>query len=125
MNTPSTILKATGMSFVIFWAILLTEKGFQIDMLPFMILSSVPIALCCMLTICLTVAPFFWWKSELKSLTKVFETYFSFYAITLFGICSYALITSNFRISPVAFISSAFITLLKSWSWLIQTPKTK
>ncbi len=125
MDTPLAILKATCMSFVIFWTILLTEERFIIDILPYMFLSVIPIALCCMLTICLTIAPFFWSKNENTSLKKVYNTYFPFYAIALFGICTYMLTTSNFKIFPVAFISSAFFTLLKSWHWLAQIPKTK
>lgn len=125
MDTPLTLLKSTGMSFLIFWGIILTEDRMPIDTAPYIFLSIIPIFLCCMTTICLTVAPFFWSKKKNSSLQEVYSTYFPFYAIVLFTMCVYGLIVSSFEIHILAFIASAFFTLLRSWSWLAHPSKTK
>lgn len=124
MNTPLTLVKATGLSFVIFWGIILTEETFRLNTLPYIILSIIPVGICCTLTICLTVLPFYWSKNEGTTFKTVYNTYFPFYAIALFGICIYTHIRSNFQIFPVAFIAAAFFTLLKSWIWIISPIKT-
>lgn len=123
MNTTLTVVKATGMSFMIFWIILFTEEIFHWNTMPYIFLSVIPIGLCCTLTICLTIAPFYWAKNSETDLNTVYSTYFPFYTIVLSGICISVLITSNFNTSSVAFITSAFFTLLKSWSWIIKPSK--
>ena len=125
MNTSLTILKATGLSFIIFWAIIFSEEKFMLDMFPYVFLSFIPIGFCCLIVICLTICPFFWAKNESKDSDTILKTYFPFYTIILFTLCSYGLITSNLNIFSVAFIISAFITLLKSWTWLAKSPKNK
>ncbi|GEM_PF-3322698 len=125
MDTPSTLLKSTILSFVIFWSVILTEKEIPLDAIPYMFLSLIPIFLCCMFTICLTVAPFYWSKNEKTAFKTIYNNCFPFYAIALFGVCSLVLITSNFEMSIVAFTASAFFTLLKSWTWIIKPSKTE
>lgn len=123
MNIPLTIIKATGFSAIIFWSIIFT-KSFDSDMLLFVLLSVIPISICCALTICLTIAPFYWSKKEGTDLKTINNRYFPFYAIVLFSLCAYGIIESDFNIYPLAFITSAFFTALKSWSWIIEPEKT-
>ncbi|MGC6430059.1 MAG: hypothetical protein ACON5F_03360 [Jejuia sp.] len=125
MDTPSTLLKSTALSFVIFWSIILTEIELPLDAIPYMFLSLIPIFLCCMFTICLTIAPFYWAKNEKTAFKTIYNNCFPFYAVALFGVCFLVILTSNFDTTIVAFISSAFFTLLKSWSWIIKSPKTE
>ncbi|PWH81795.1 hypothetical protein DIS18_14045 [Algibacter marinivivus] len=125
MNTPLTILKATGLSFIIFWAIIFSKEKFTLDMFPYVFLSLIPIGLCCLVVICLTICPFFWANNKSKNIDTVLKTYFPFYAIILFALCGYGFITSNLDTFSVAFISSAFFTLLKSWTWLAKSHKNK
>jgi len=124
MNIPKTILKATGASTVIFWAIILTGY-FRVDMLVLIPLSMIPISICCAVTICLSIAPFYWSKNEYTSLQTIHNRYFPFYAIVLFGVCAFGVLLSNFDVYALAFIASAFFTTLKSWSWLTELEKTK
>lgn len=125
MDTSLTLIKATGMSFIIFWSILFSEDHFYLEALPYVILSIIPVALCCVILICLTIAPFFWSKKETTSYREIYCTYFPFYTIALFGISIYALIASKFDNPVIAFTASAFLTLLKSWSWIIKPLKKK
>ncbi|SFZ92712.1 hypothetical protein SAMN05428642_102911 [Flaviramulus basaltis] len=124
MNVPITIIKATGLSLIIFWTIAITED-FSLDMIPLVLLSVIPISICCSLTICLTIAPFFWSKKGKRNLETVYNSYFPFYAIALFGLCVFSTIESNFNTYGIAFNTSAFFTALKTWSWLAEPKKIK
>lgn len=124
MNIPKTIMKATGLSTVIFWTIILTAN-YSLDMLLFIPLSMIPISICCAITIYFTIAPFYWLKNEFTSLKTIHNSYFPFYAMTLFGLCIFGVLKSNFDVYALAFIGSAFFTALKSWSWLTELEKTK
>lgn len=123
MNIPLTIIKATGLSAIIFWSVIFTET-FESEMFLFVLLSVIPISICCALTICLTIAPFYWSKKEDTNLKSTYDRYFPFYAIVLFSLCAYAIIGSDFDVYIMAFITSAFFTALKSWSWIIEPEKT-
>ncbi|GAB1857536.1 hypothetical protein MHTCC0001_23720 [Flavobacteriaceae bacterium MHTCC 0001] len=122
MDTPMTLVKASFTAFAIFWAILLTEKTlYGTNFAEVMLLSIIPVAICCAVTICLTIAPFFWVKNE-KTEFKVYrKVYFPYYAITLATICTSMIVCSNFNIFMIAFTLSAFFTLLKSWGWIIKS----
>lgn len=122
MNIPLTIIKATGLSMFIFWVIILSKTTNE-DLSLFILLSIIPISICCALTICLTIAPFFWSKKESTSLETIYNNYFPFYAIALFGLCFFCVLGSNFDIYVLAFFTSAFVTSLKSWSWIIEPEK--
>ncbi|WP_396601765.1 hypothetical protein [Algibacter sp. R77976] len=124
LNIPTTIVKASGLSAIIFWLII-SSKHFEPEMLLLVLLSMIPISICCALTICLTIAPFYWSKKEGTNLKNVRGRYFPYYAITLFSLCTFAIIGSEFDVYVMAFITSAFFTALKSWSWIIEPVKTK
>lgn len=119
LNTSTTIIKATGLSGVIFWAIIFTDY-FNSEMFLFVLLSVIPVSICCSLTICLTIAPFYWLKQKHKSYKHIYKTYLPYYAIILFGLCIYLIVFSNFELFFIAFVTAAFFTTLKSWSWLIE-----
>ena len=123
LNIPSTIIRASGLAAIIFWAIIFT-KEFSSDMFVFVLLSMIPISICCSLTICLTIAPFFWSKKESTSINSIYNKYFPYYAITVFIICFYYCLASQFETYVVAFFTAAFFTLLKSWIWIIEPEKT-
>ncbi|MFI1743637.1 hypothetical protein [Thalassobellus sediminis] len=122
MNISSTIMKASGLSMLLFWTITLS-KPTSVDVSLFILLSIIPISICCALTICLTIAPFFWSKKKSTTFKTIYKRYFPFYTIGLFSLCLYGIIESNFNIYALAFFASAFFTSLKSWNWLIK-PKT-
>lgn len=122
MDIPITIIKATGLSSIIFWSIIFTEV-FNTDMFLFVIVSFIPIIICCALTIWLTIAPFFWLKKAGTNLKTIRNRYFPFYSIMLFALSAFASIGSEFDIYVMAFVISAFFTALKSWSWIIESDK--
>lgn len=124
MDIPTTIVKATGLSSIIFWSIIFTET-FNPDMFLFVIVSFIPISITCALTIYLTIAPFFLFKKSSTNLKTIRKMYFPFYSITLFGLCAFVSISSEFDIYVMAFIISAFFTALKSWYWIIEYDKKK
>ncbi len=121
MNIPLTLVKATGLSAILFWAIIFTNKFNYIDTIPFVFLSLIPISICCALVICLTIAPFYWSKHEDTRYKTVYNTYFPFYAIIIFSLCLFGSIQADFDTHLTAFFASAFITTSKSWEWLAKT----
>ncbi|ULC59014.1 hypothetical protein MBM09_13995 [Flaviramulus sp. BrNp1-15] len=106
-------MKSTLLATIIFWLIIFTEN-FESDMIPFILLSIIPISICCAITITTTIVPFFWLQNEGTSNSKIFKTYFPFYAIVSFGLCFYGALESLFTIS---FFASAFFTTMQSWVW--------
>ncbi len=116
MNVPSVILKSTLLSASIFWIIVMSED-FNLDMIPFIFFSFIPISLCCLITILFTITPFFWLKKMNMSNNEVYKKWFPYYAIICFSLCFYGVIKSNFNIYPISFLASAFFTTMQSWIW--------
>lgn len=117
MKLLNTILKATGLSAIIFWIILLSND-FELDMLPFLFLSLIPIFICNAIVILLTIAPFFWSKNDSTPPRNIFNMYFPFYAIVCLALSIYGLTHSHFLIS---FCVAAFFSSLQSWVWITKS----
>lgn len=118
MNIPGIIIKATGLATCVFWLILIAFEGlenFHLGSLGFIIISLLPIGLCCTISILVTIAPFFWFKKRETDNRAVFNTYFPFYAIASFGLCFYG---SLIKPNVICFFASAFITTMQTWIWL-------
>ncbi|MCF7560438.1 hypothetical protein L3X39_07295 [Sabulilitoribacter multivorans] len=113
MKTPLIILKASIMATCIFWTILFS-RNFESEMVPFIIVSFIPISICCGLTIMLTIYPFFKLKKDVESSMNIFKKYFPFYAIFSFGLCLYGSITIP---DIICFFASAFFTTMQTWVW--------
>lgn len=122
MNTILTFLKATGISFTIFWSIIST-KGIDFKMIPWTLVSLFPIAIIVTLVISITIIPFYAFNKETKSYREIYNTYFPYYSVVAFILCAYGIIKSEFEIDLVAFFSAAFITTCKSWQWLTNSTK--
>ena len=63
LNIPLTIIKATGLSMVTFWTIILS-KTTEEDLSFFILFSIIPIGICCTVTILMTIVQFFWVKKK-------------------------------------------------------------
>ncbi len=116
MNIPLITLKTTLLAFVLFWSILATD-GLDIDVLPFVFLSLIPICIICLIANLFTVAPFFSFSRKDKSKHDVFSTFFPFYALIGASICIFLLVHANFEIYALSFFCSAYFTSLQSWIW--------
>jgi hypothetical protein len=113
-NLSSTLLKATCLATILFW-ILISPEGF--NQLWF-IISIIPIAIVCSLTILVTITPFFWLAKEGVTDHEVFKKVFPYYSITAFGISIYFMIDTHFESFICAFFITAFVTLMQSWIWI-------
>lgn len=114
MNIPENILKATLFATSIFWLILMALKGFDINRSTFVVISLIPISICCAITICITIVPFFSFKKKGKNNRTIFNTYFPYYAIVSFSLCLYGSIKVP---DLICFFAAAFFTTLQSWVW--------
>lgn len=120
MNLLLNALKSTILATLIFWIIIIIHN-FQVQMLWLIIISSIPIFICCFLTIVLTICPFFrLFKTESLDEKSIFRTFFPFYSITYFGLCTCGMYMNNFEIYSIAFFTAAFITTSQSWIWFIK-----
>ncbi|OEJ98997.1 hypothetical protein A8C32_07390 [Flavivirga aquatica] len=89
------------------------------------LLSIIPISLCCTIVILSTIAPFFWFKKNSRTNKDIFKKYFPFYAIVSFGLCSYGIYESKFGAYLISFFASAFFTTLQTWVLLVNHNKQK
>jgi hypothetical protein len=115
-NLSSTLLKAIFIATILFWALIIPEMFNQIFIL--IILSIIPIAIVCSLTIIVTITPFFWLAKEGVTDQEIFKKYFPFYAIIAFSISLYFMIDTKFESFTCAFFITAFLTLMQSWIWI-------
>ena len=122
LNILSTVIRAIGLSALIFWSIILTHS-FSLNILMFILPSLIPISICCILTIWGTIAPFFISRKRIENLETIYRKYFPFYSITIFGLCFFAILTSKFDVYALAFFTSAFFTALQSWNWIVKFNK--
>lgn len=118
MNISSTIMKATMLSTTIFWLVIFSED-FQEEMFPFVLISIIPISICCALTIFITIVPFFSCINKIE-ITNIYKKYFPFYAIVIFCLCFYGIWESHFNVYPISFFVSAFFTCMQSWTWIVK-----
>ena len=115
-NLSSTLLKAICLATVLFWILIISEDFYQISLL--ILISIIPIAIVCSLTIIVTITPFFWLAKENVTDHEIFKRYFPYYSIITFGISTHFVILSNFESYVCAFFITAFITLMQSWIWI-------
>lgn len=115
-NLSSTLLKAICLATVLFWILIIPEDLNQIS--PLFIISIIPIAIVCSLTIIVTITPFFWLAKEGVNDNEIFKKYFPYYSIITFGISVYYIIDTNFESFVCAFFITAFLTLMQSWIWI-------
>lgn len=120
MKIGNTSLKATGLSALLFWLIILADTP-DILSIPVILFSMIPIFLCCLLTIVFSVFPFYWFLEGKLSPKQIFNIYFPYYSIICFIICAFCICLFNFDTVAIAFFSSAFFTLLQAWVWNSKT----
>ena len=117
MNVPGNVAKSTILASVVYWTIIVSDE-FDKDIVPFVMLSYIPIFLCVLVIVLGTIYPFFWAaKNTDFNSKKVFKTCFPYYSIVAFSICSLSIVALDFNIFIIAFCSSAFITVSQSWVW--------
>lgn len=116
MSILLNFCKSTLLASLVFWLIIFTEH-LEIEILIFIVISVIPVFVCCTITITLTIYPFFRWCDNNLDKEEVFKTYFPFYGIVHFSICIYIILMSNFEIYVVAFLAASFITTSQSWIW--------
>lgn len=117
MNIIKNISRSTLLATAIFWLIIYKDVGDDAILL-FMFLSLLPIFLCCLVTILITIYPFYWLISnDTRTNSCVFKTYFPYYAIVSFCGSMLTIIASDFELFVISFFTSAFITTSHSWMW--------
>nr|WP_321224823.1 hypothetical protein [uncultured Psychroserpens sp.] len=123
MNVIENLAKSSLMALVIFWVIIRC-KSFEVEALPYVMLSFIPIFICVAIVIVGSICPFFWAATNNKFTHKeVFTMCFPYYSCIAFGLCCYGIITSNFDLHFTAFCTSAFSTTNQSWVWFAKTDK--
>ncbi|MEL0456933.1 hypothetical protein WJN01_11900 [Flavobacteriaceae bacterium SZ-1-7] len=111
------------MATIIFWVVILSKNFHEnIDIALYILVSMVPISICCTATILFTIAPFFWLENNNKTKRDVFKKWFPFYAILSFGLCFYGSISTP---EIICFFSAAYFTSLQSWVWFASEKKLK
>ncbi|WP_347922414.1 hypothetical protein [Pontimicrobium sp. SW4] len=117
MHILGNIGKSSLLAASIFWMIILSDT-FDLDMVPYIFLSLIPIYIICALTILITICPIFWFlENDNYSKQRIFKTYFPIYTIIAFGFCLYSIYKSSFDVFVLSFYVSAYITTTQSWVW--------
>lgn len=121
-NIMSTLLKATGLSAILFWIIII-PNGYNVNELPIILVSFIPIAIVSSITIVITILPFFLIEKKGVNPSVIYKKYFPYYSIIVFSISIYLIIKSDFEIFVIAFFTAAFFTLIQSWVWICKPGK--
>lgn len=118
MNIPINLVKSSMLALGIFWTIICAKEGLDSDLILPIVLSFIPVFLVVTIVIIGTVCRIYWLaKNEHTGNLQVFKTYFPYYALIVFMICFYGIITSGFETILTAFYVSAYITSSQSWVW--------
>ncbi|WP_044403438.1 hypothetical protein [Lacinutrix sp. Hel_I_90] len=117
MTIIKNIIRSTLIATTFFWLIIYKYVG-DGAILVYIFLSLLPIFLSCLVTILITIYPFYWIISnDTRTNSYIFKTYFPYYAIVSFCGSMLAIIASNFELFVIGFFASAFITTSHSWMW--------
>lgn len=121
----STSLKATVVATTLIWV--LNAKGhlFNLDNIPYILISIVPIWLVCFTSIILTIVPFSLFEKGKNTNKQVFNTFFPYYSICAFIVSITAFIYSDFNEVAINFFTTTFFTVIASWVWFFKNPKRK
>jgi len=112
-NTLKSTLLATG----IFWLLYIKHVNIS-DVLFFVFISFLPIFLTCLLTIAITIYPFYVYGDINKiSRKSIFKLYFPYYAMLFFCFAVFILMSTHIDSLRLIFFTSAFITTCQSWVW--------
>lgn len=118
MNTLKNICNSTLLATTVFWMILGSDQ-FNLDDISFVLLSMIPIFICCAVTISFTICPLFsWFVSEHFDRKQVFKTFFPVYNIVVFEICVALIVACRFENFSIAFSAAAFVSTSQSWIWM-------
>lgn len=119
----STLLKSTLLLNLIIWILVIHSQGFNTEMVPFMIFSTVPILIILFFVIIITIMPFFWFSNEDLSNNQIFRRFFPYYAILSMLLFFYLAAQSNFNEGMSTFSLVVFFVLNLSWIWLCKPLK--
>jgi len=116
----STSLKATVFSTLLIWVLNANEHNFNIEIAPFIILSTIPIWIVCFTSIVVTIVPFSTYKKVKTSNKQLFKRYFPYYSIFVFIGCVIACMYSNFNEFVINFFVTTFFTATISRVWFFK-----
>ena len=121
MNIRTNLAKSCVLAAMVFWIIAGVEIG-EANIILIVLLSFIPIFFVSSIVILTTICSVFW-IAEKSSLCKiqVYKRYFPYYAIIMFGIAAFGIISTDFSPLSIAFFSSAFLTTSQSWIWFAKT----
>lgn len=122
-NFGRTILKLTLFTSVIIWSCVFYD-GFYFDMIGYMILLMIPIAIFWLMILAITIMPFFWFQKEKDDKSIIFKLYFPFYSVVTFLFFLLIIASFDFDKMAIVFFTPLFFGLMQSWVWLCK-PKKK
>lgn len=119
----SVSLKATALATTLVWFLNISDGDAAIQMVPYVILSTIPIWIVCFTSIILTIVPFNEYKKGEITNKEIFQKYFPYYSICIFIGCATACIYFSFDIFAISFFSTVFFTATTSWFWFFKNDK--
>jgi hypothetical protein len=123
MNVPRNLAKSSLLASIIFWTII-GSKEFDLDLIPIVMLSYIPIFLCVIIVVVGSICPFYWSaKNDIFTKAQIFKTCFPYYTCIAFGLCCYGIFASDCDLYFSAFCISAYITTNQSWVWFAKEDK--
>jgi len=122
MNILNNTFRATWIATPLFW-IMMSNDVSNTGFLPFWFMSTIPIFLCCLTVILFTIYPFFILESNRLSNKEIFNKYFPYWVIVVFGICLFSIDYFGYHQFAISFFTTAFFTTLFVWAWSSKTVK--
>ena len=110
-------IKSTLLAASIFWLFYI-DHIYPSRIITYVLISFLPIFICCLMTIAASIYPFFFIGGTSKiARQKTFTIYFPYYVMIAFSFSGVLLISTRFDPFILSFITSAFITTSQSWVW--------
>ena len=117
MSILENTLKSTLLAASIFWLFYI-DHVFTSRIITYVLISFLPIFICCLMTISASIYPFFLIGGKSKiARQKTFTIYFPYYVMIAFSFSGVLLNATQFDPFLLSFLTSAFITTCQSWVW--------
>jgi hypothetical protein len=116
----STSLKSTALATTLIWVLNIRGNYFTFEIVPFVLLSIIPIWIVCYISILITIVPFSVYEEGKITNKQLFKKYFPYYSICVFFGCVAICINSNFEIFVIIFFATVFFTTIITWVWFFK-----
>lgn len=124
-NFGRTVLKSSLLLNAILWLGIIISHNSNFKLLPYSILTLIPILIIWFLIMTFTIMPLFWAAKDDWTDVMIFKRYFPYYSIAAFLFYSGLIISENFESGFTTFSIVIYFTSIQNWIWLCKPKSLK